>query len=282
MDYLPSTCSLIRQHELVNNATGEHILDECLRDSSVLGSHPTFRLIFIGDSVMDLQHIMMWLEFMCGMTNIVNVHTLIHTHGGIKMTIDDVKQELKSIDRSKNRGERRIVIFNTGLLDTDKLCSKRWSDERKATMNITDDKFSCAEMYREYFQELVDFIGNYDASMKIFRTTTTGWHKYGNYGFAWPVNLPQPFPYSAHLTYHLNQVAFDVVKNSPFDIHILDGYWLTFSRPDHTQVKSIENEIGGHLVHYGPEVIGAMNRQLLMLILYDVCPQTLARWPALG
>eukprot|EP00590_Aulacoseira_subarctica_P005378 CAMPEP_0172417734 /NCGR_PEP_ID=MMETSP1064-20121228/4240_1 /TAXON_ID=202472 /ORGANISM="Aulacoseira subarctica , Strain CCAP 1002/5" /LENGTH=540 /DNA_ID=CAMNT_0013156229 /DNA_START=303 /DNA_END=1924 /DNA_ORIENTATION=- len=284
MDYLPATCSVIRQHELMNSTSGEHILDACLNASTVLGAgHKTFRLIFVGDSVMDLQHVQMWQDMMCGMKNFVNVHTLIRTHGGIKMTIDNVKREMNSLLTSgKNAGEKRIVIFNTGLHDLDKLCAHQWAWERKLRMNITDDNFSCVEMYRKNFQELVNFIGSYDASVKIFRTTTAGWHKYGNYGFGWPPDCSQPFPFSTHMTYRFNEVALEVIKTSGFDnIHILDGYWLTLSRPDNTQVKTERNEIGAHLVHYGPEVVGVMNRQLFMLILHDVCPMTLARWPSL-
>jgi hypothetical protein len=145
-------------------------------------------------------------------------------------------------------------------------------------MNITTDAFSCVEMYREFFQNFVDFLGSYDASLKIFRTITAGWHKYGNFGFGWPVNSYQPFPSSTHMTQFFNEVALDVIKKSPFTFQILDGYWLTLSRPDHTQVKTEENEIGAHLVHYGPEVISTLNRQLLMLIMHDICPQTLAAW----
>lgn len=145
-------------------------------------------------------------------------------------------------------------------------------------MNITADTFSCVDMYREFFQTFVDFMGSYDASLKIFRTTTAGWHKYGNFGFGWPITTYQPFPSSTHMTHFFNEVALDVIKKSPFSFPILDGYWLTLSRPDHTQVKTEENEIGAHLVHYGPEVISVLNRQLLMFIMQDLCPQTLSAW----
>ncbi len=150
--------------------------------------------------------------------------------------------------------------------------------ERKLKLNITDDDFSCVDMYREFFQYFVNFLGSYEASMKIFRTTTAGWHKYGNFGFNWPADAGQPFPTSTHMTHHFNEVALEVIKKSQFTFHILDGYWLTVSRPDNTQVKTEQNEIGAHLVHYGPEVVSALNRQLLMLILHAICPQTLASW----
>jgi len=228
---------------------------------------------------MDLQR-KMWPELMGGMTKSSHIQLLplIPTHGGLLLTINTVKEKLNQI-KSVNPEERQIIIFNAGLHDVKKLCGKSWSSLRKTEMNITDDNFSCIDLYRSCFQELVDVVGAYDAQLKIFRTTTAGWHKYGNFGFAWPADTPQTLPFSTHMVYQFNQVALDVVKRSQFDVHVLDGYWLSLARPDHTEVTR-ENVIGQHLVHYGPEVIGVMNRQLLMLILHDTCPQTLEAWPS--
>jgi hypothetical protein len=134
MDYQPSTCSLIPERGVYNSKSGEHILDVCLKDSVVLGRrHETFRLIFVGDSVMDQQHMHMWQELMSGMKRVVNVHTLISTHGGIKFSIDDVKKEMNSLLTTENSGEKRIVIFNTGLHDIDKLCAQHWAGKPHAT-----------------------------------------------------------------------------------------------------------------------------------------------------
>jgi hypothetical protein len=127
MDYEPSPCSLIPEWGL-HNSDGEHIIDVCLRDSTVLGDgHETFRLIFVGDSVMDQQHMHMYQDLLSSIKRVVNVHTLIRTHGGIKITIDDVKKEMNSLLTPANSGEKKIVVFNTGLHDIDKLCARHWA-----------------------------------------------------------------------------------------------------------------------------------------------------------
>jgi hypothetical protein len=44
------------------------------------------------------------------------------------------------------------------------------------------------------------------------------------------------------------------------DIPVLDSYWLTLARPDHREVD-VDNSIGKHLVHAGPQVYDSLVRQ---------------------
>jgi len=106
--------------------------------------------------------------------------------------------------------------------------------------------------------------------------TNVGWPKYGNFGFAWDPTYLQTFPLSSEFVEHFNKIALDVIQKSNFgDIHTMDGYWISLPRPDHTEVSKI-NGIGPHLVHPGPEVIGAMTEQWLLYVLRYICSDIFA------
>jgi hypothetical protein len=64
---------------------------------------------------------------------------------------------------------------------------------------------------------------------------------------------------------HFNQIAYDVLSGVD-GIHVLDGYWLTLARPDNRQV-GLGNKLGKHLVHPGQEVLHAMVRVWMHVLL---------------
>lgn len=97
----------------------------------------------------------------------------------------------------------------------------------------------------------------------MFETTTAGWPKWGNFGFAWPPWRGQPLPLDSHYVDYFNGIAVEVV--SELDIPVVDGFWLTRARPDHREV-SHENDIGKHLVHAGPEVYTVLLREWIALV----------------
>ncbi len=72
------------------------------------------------------------------------------------------------------------------------------------------------------------------------------YHQYGNYGFTWPASEMQPQSRSTHVAHHFNQIAHDIIQQHGSSIHITDGYWITLSRPDHTQTSE-QNQVGKHL-----------------------------------
>jgi hypothetical protein len=107
----------------------------------------------------------------------------------------------------------------------------------------------------------------------------TGWQRYGNFGFSWDPTKPQRITQSPHMVEQMNNVMFDVIakNNKNIDqssddqkIHIMDGYWISLPRPDNTEA-GIQNRIGKHLVHPGPEVVWAMSRLWWMAVLRFLC-----------
>jgi hypothetical protein len=75
---------------------------------------------------------------------------------------------------------------------------------------------------------------------------------------------------STHLVHHFNTIAIDVIQKKSSNIRILDGYWITLPRPDHTQTSS-ENAVGKHMVHPGYEVLSVFARMWFMLIFWGLC-----------
>ena len=139
---------------------------------------------------------------------------------------------------------------------------------------------NCVDLYKQYFTQLVNVVGNYHADILLFRTTTSGWMRWGNFGFAWPATEYQLLLLSSHSVKQMNEVAIDVVKQSKFDIDVLDYFWLTYPRPDDTQVQVDSNGlqgIGGHLVHPGIDINTLFTRKVLMVIMWKLCPSTLER-----
>mmetsp|Transcript_48614 Transcript_48614/g.117575 ORF Transcript_48614/g.117575 Transcript_48614/m.117575 type:complete len:87 (-) Transcript_48614:68-328(-) len=74
-----------------------------------------------------------------------------------------------------------------------------------------------------------------------------------------------------------NDIAFDVIlsnekkndgnKRSDDGISIMDGYWITYSRPDNREF----GDIGKKLSHPGREVLSSMTRRWAMMILQQLC-----------
>ena len=91
----------------------------------------------------------------------------------------------------------------------------------------------------------------------IIPQSNAAWPKYGNFGFAWPTVVSQPFTFSPNFISHLNDIAVDVVVSESDSIALMDGYWITLARPDNRE-STIDNRIGPHLVHPGREVAAAM------------------------
>ena len=110
----------------------------------------------------------------------------------------------------------------------------------------------------------------------------TGWPKYGNWGFSWPIPKYQNFTFSTEFCDHMNRVALDVIRQSEYyeddnGLLVMDGFWLSHTRPDHTEVND-DNGIGPHLVHPGPEVIHALTVQWLMVALRHLFPNSVREW----
>ena len=246
MEYQPVGCSLV-----------DDLMD--IRDVNSDDVH----LIFVGDSVMGLQHrcVRLILESSgCGAKA-----TSIGTHGGLAKRRDGVIEELQQII-AESPNERRVVLFNAGLHDIAQLCSAKYKNARSEYFPLADDEFSCIEVYKTLLYELTSFLASYPAEFVAFQTTSAGWMPYGNFGFAWNPNEYQPYSLSPNAVAHFNEVAMEVVEDaSGGRFPIVDGYYITLARPDHREIGE-DNAIGKHMVHPGVEVIESMARIWLTAI----------------
>lgn len=100
----------------------------------------------------------------------------------------------------------------------------------------------------------------------------TGWPKYGNFGFAWPPNMTQPFPYSPNFCHYWNTIAYNILQELKLaNILVLDGYWVTHARPDNRWSSKV-NDIGEKLVHPGKETFNGMIQMYWTLLLMAITP----------
>lgn len=246
-DYQPTNCNLIGHpfRSIVNSCVTER-----------LGGKP-IHFVFIGDSVIRLQ---MGLMLRSAKSPRVKA-TIIGTHGGIIQTIDNVTATLSMLN---TEDEEVVVLFNAGLHDIGVFCSDKLEFRRPSYMSNPAD-YSCVEQYQDKLTELVAFLSVMPARVKVFQTTTAGWMKWGNYGPAWNPGMAQAFATSSHLVDAFNHVALRVLDGyDGFDI--VDAYWLTLARPDNREIDKY-NAVGKHLVHPGTEVLRAMVRTWMTLVL---------------
>jgi len=192
--------------------------------------------------------------------------TLLCTSGGMHVTTAKLMEEL----RNRTQGNQRVlVVFNAGMHEIAQLCSRKWFPERSANdqvRNFTEDhgQYSCIDHYLHlrsfFFQSLKQDLQNSTFSHRIvWQTTTASWPKWGNFGFAWPPDEGHYYPMSPDAVYDLSQ-HLDLQQHPS-----VDAYWMTLARPDHRQVD-LQQSIGRHLVHPGPQVLDALVNQALILL----------------
>mmetsp|Transcript_20086 Transcript_20086/g.41714 ORF Transcript_20086/g.41714 Transcript_20086/m.41714 type:complete len:778 (+) Transcript_20086:103-2436(+) len=234
-------------------------------------------IIFIGDSVMKLE-----MGFFTKLVTDPRSRSIfqglkisfLETNGGIHATMANVTSKLNAILENEGNQSKKVILFNTGLHDVDILCSSIRSRSRGSKEEINDTK-ACVDLYREALEDLTRVIDAYPAQIKIFRSTTAGWQKYGNYGFSWPATSIQPLSRSPHVVHYFNEIAYSTIQKCCSTISIADGYWITLPRPDHTQTSDT-NQIGKHLVHPGYEILSVFARRWLMTIICGLCSGVLA------
>ncbi|CAB9506396.1 expressed unknown protein [Seminavis robusta] len=210
--------------------------------------------------------------------------SLISLHGGLHQTLPNVSLALRGIlhnatsTDSKKTATAHMILFNSGLHDISRRCAMPNGHEL-LSMNL-----SCTQDYKNSFRALLSLVSQFPADLKVLQTTTAGWPKYGNFGFAWPPTHPQTLPRDPNFVDHFNCVMLQEVVNartgtpraagsfgnSNSAISVMDAFWLTLSRPDHREVDKT-NAIGKHLVHPGPEVLNALTRQWITMIIESLC-----------
>ena len=266
------------------NSLGIHMEYEYVSGCSLLtkadfqpgSNHPVhmcgekkINVIFIGDSVMRVQKEM--FDQMVGkMPNIQS--SFVSLHGGyrrVKNLEPTFQIKLDDIQR-RTKDQIKVVLFNTGLHDIHRLCGDEWKDDRYEYLDkemLDAGSFSCTDEYKSVIEDFGSLMRDFDADLKVFQTTSAAWPKYGNFGLEWPIG-GQALPVTTDVPPMFNELAIDVLRRKFSDsIKILDGFWITYSRPDNREI----GPIGNKLSHPGLEVQSAMSRIWAMVLLEKVC-----------
>lgn len=192
-----------------------------------------------------------------------NMH-YIKASDGLNVRFAEIRQAFQELSQSAKTTDKFYLLFNAGLHEITRLCSKRFIHSRQEIISIPDEEFSCAEEYRKNLEELVLITKSMPLELQVFQSTPAGWLKYGNWGFAWPPDSRQEYPLDSHTCGEFNQIAWEIMAKH--EIHWVDAYWLSLSRPDHREINR-ENSKGKKLVHLGGEIYESLVQKWLTLIL---------------
>lgn len=254
MDYQFKDCRLMPE------PTPKVNLFQCVREP--------IHIVMIGDSTFRLQEKL--IQNYVAFNPLIRVSFLELYGGYLKTQILSGPNVRQFLTEAALGPERRIVLFNTGLHDIHRLCGGSTMFEDRKTYLRSDMSGACVDLYKIAISSLVEEIMKLpETDMKIFQTTTAGWPKYGNYGFAWDPRYGQPLPLDTSFVEYFNQVAITTLQKFP-SIQIVDGYHVSHARPDHREIDS-KSAIGRKLSHPGLEVISAMVRTWSLLFLQQVC-----------
>jgi hypothetical protein len=271
MEYVPTSCSLMPARAVKDPRTLESCRERGRRydnnhTNTKTNTNRSLHVIFIGDSNFRLQQNMFDRFFGQKLKT-----TRVTTEGGLVVTLPNIQKRLQELAVAATATDY-FVIFNAGLHDLDRFCQKSWRKHRAPLIhNVSDDDFSCVQLYRESLTELVTAVAAFPARLRVWQTTTAGWPKWGNYGVAWPADAFQHLPADPTAIAHWNNVAWEVLQPFSDEIAVMDAYWLSLSRPDHRE-SDRSNSLGKHLVHAGPQVYYVLMRKWAMMILQTICP----------
>lgn len=278
MDYFHNDCNVLSLDEIADPNTWHTAIQASALDITD-GSQQKGRgggrlhVLFIGDSNTRNQY-NFFRDFVAKPTQYMNdiiKHTYIDMMGHWPETFNhtrDMLYKLTSDQDSKN--DHFFVVFNVGLHEVTNRCS---INGLRKGLKLEG---KCHEVYQKDVQELLDLIQQTlpHAIIKIWQSTTAGWPKWGLYGVGWPQHYGQKFPREPNFCGYINELAWPIVRsnnNNNNDVHVMDTYWLTLSRPDHREVVQKEAIRAFYkLVHLGPEVYGILVRKFVTIILEAV------------
>ncbi len=256
----------------------ESAFDRTFRDKPALsndrcsGSQEKVHIVYIGDSVLRVQKDMLQ-QFLTSVPTSQVELTFLSLHGGYRknqaMGPSNVQNFLKDL-QTRAQNDKIVLLFNTGLHDIHRLCGDEFRDERPSYLDkyqLNAGSFACVNEYRALLRDFLDLVQEFPASLKVFQSTTAAWPKYGNYGIGWGQG-GQGMVLLSDFCQAFNEIAFQVLQDyRQKDIAIMDGYWISYPRPDNREI----GDIGKKLSHPGVEVLSAMTRKFVMLILDRVC-----------
>jgi hypothetical protein len=251
------------------------------------GPQKKVHIVYVGDSLLRLQKVMLQ-ELLKDIPTDRAEFSLLQLHGGYRkvqkqggkegMNVKTFFNDLKMKTKDAGNDETIVILFNTGMHDIHNLCSAKFSDDRKTYLDmdrLESGTFSCAEEYRALLRDFLDMVNDFPAALKVFQSTTAAWPKYGNWGFQWQQN-GEDMNLISDFCAAFNEIAFEVLADyKDSDIHVMDGYWITYPRPDNRQIgmgsETRESNIGKKLSHPGVEVLSVMVRKWVMLMLDRIC-----------
>lgn len=262
-----SHCELIPEASVHKDLYDRRVFSQC---------PTTIHIVYIGDSVLRIQ--MDTLQTLLDGSASVRFHFL-SLHGGYRLNQilgpSNVEDFLRDVQNKAAPNDTTVILFNTGLHDIHRLCGTEFANERMdylETETLKSGSFTCIDEYRAVLRDFFESIKAFPAQLKVFQSTTAAWPKYGNYGIRWD-HQPQRMPLVSDFIALFNEIAFEVLAehdNTTDDtIEMMDGYWVTYPRPDNREI----GDIGKKLSHPGMEVLSVMTRKWAMLILYTVCHQ---------
>mmetsp|Transcript_9013 Transcript_9013/g.14455 ORF Transcript_9013/g.14455 Transcript_9013/m.14455 type:complete len:555 (-) Transcript_9013:256-1920(-) len=246
----------------------EEAFHKSLKDQRVFARCPRkIQIIYIGDSVLRVQKDKM-REFINQMENVELNFLMLHLGYRRNQILGpaNIQRFLDEIQH-KAPNDAKVILFNTGLHDIHQLCGAENEDDRRKYLNssLLVSDFSCTAEYRALLKDFIAIIQNFPADLKVFQTSTAAWPKYGNWGIEWNTH-GQAMPLVSDFCAAFNYIAFEVLAEQD-GIGIMDGYWITYSRPDNREI----GEIGKKLSHPGDEVLSFMSRIWAKMILDKVC-----------
>lgn len=230
-------------------------------------------VILIGDSVIRLQKLV-FDQYIRGSTNKIKV-SFLELYGGTLRCLHHSGTNVTEVLPSMVvPGERRVVVFNTGMHDIHRLCGTEWADDRQSYLSPQDARLPCTVLYKRAVQELANAIDQFPADIKIFQTTTAAWPKYGNYNIAWGPTNGQVLPLDPSFVPYFNRIAVETLQSNDYAANtflVVDAYWMTLARPDHRETDR-QVHIGKKLSHPGPELVDVMVRIWTMILVWKMCP----------
>jgi hypothetical protein len=272
MDYFHNDCNVLTLDQISDKHTWHAAMQASALDIS---KQKALHLLFIGDSNTRNQYnyfrdyVAKPTSYMAGLVK----HTYIDMMGDWPTTFNHTREMLYNITvaNADTKDDHFFVVFNVGLHEVTNRCS---INGMRKGLKLEG---KCHEVYQKDVQQLMDLMQRMlpRALIKIWQSTTAGWPKWGLFGVGWPQHYGQKFPREPNFCGYINDLAWPIVQgnnsNNNNDVHVMDTYWLTLSRPDHREVVEKESiRTFYKLVHLGPEVYSILVRKFVTIILEAV------------
>ena len=220
-------------------------------------------IVFIGDSHMRKQH-----KLFDELFGKVLPSLYLKTNDGLLVRLPEIREALQGLTKSyhENKLVNIYIIFNAGLHEVDILCSQERVNARQRVIAVPDANFSCTDQYRANLNNLTELVLGVPSALRVFQSTSAGWLRWGNFGFAWNPNRIQNYPAAPQACADLNAIAYEVMKE--YGIPVMDSFWVTRARYDHREID-MSNDRGKKMVHSGEEVNEVLLREWLSLVLQN-------------